>query len=80
VILSSQSTKLTHKRGSSEVFSSPSSPVCGFEPIFIQMPSSCVTSLTPRHITICLGDTDMGGKKPKNILSKGIFYGHIEPL
>lgn len=26
------------------------------------------------------GDTDMGGKKPKNILSKGIFYGHIEPL
>lgn len=27
-----------------------------------------------------VGDTDMGGKKPKNILSKGIFYGHLEPL
>ena len=26
------------------------------------------------------GDTDMGGKKPKNILAKGSFYGHIEAL
>ena len=25
------------------------------------------------------GDTDMGGKDPKSILIKGIFYGHIEP-
>jgi len=24
-------------------------------------------------------DTDMGGKEPKTILTKGIFYGHIEP-
>ena len=24
------------------------------------------------------GDTDMGGKKPKTILSKGIFFAHIE--
>lgn len=26
------------------------------------------------------GDTDMGGKKPKNVLSKGIFYGRLEAL
>jgi len=26
------------------------------------------------------GDTDMGGKAPKNILAKGIFYGRIESL
>jgi photosystem II oxygen-evolving enhancer protein 1 len=25
-------------------------------------------------------DTDMGGKSPKDILIKGIFYGHVEPL
>ena len=29
---------------------------------------------------VIVGDTDMGGKKPKNIMSKGIFYGHLEPL
>lgn len=31
-------------------------------------------------VFLLIGDTDMGGKKPKNILSKGIFYGHLEPL
>jgi hypothetical protein len=32
------------------------------------------------YLYCIIGDTDMGGKKPKNILSRGIFYGHIEPL
>ena len=35
---------------------------------------------SPPFYSLSAGDTDMGGKKPKNILSKGIFYGHIEPL
>ena len=54
--------------------------------------SSQVTTTIPVELFLCqgssifvpafliLGDTDMGGKKPKNILSKGIFYGHLEPL
>ena len=54
--------------------------------------SSQVTSMILAELFLCdgsssffpaflnLGDTDMGGKKPKNILSKGIFYGHLEPL
>jgi len=26
------------------------------------------------------GDTDMGGKEPKSVLSKGIFFGHLEEI
>lgn len=32
------------------------------------------------YVSVQPSDTDMGGKTPKNIKTKGIFYGHIEAI